>query len=201
MTEPLHFMATALSWALSWSKERVFVVKSEYCKSRYKNKLCLKHKDTFMSHSQLDPNMWHILGAQNVWKNDSLKTMAFIYFLHVFTNILINLFILIGGKCLYNIVMAFAIHWHESPMGAHVPPSWNPSQLPPYLIPLSCPRALAFECPASCFELGLVVYLTYFSAILSYYPTLAFSHIVQKSVLYICVSFAVLHMGPSLLSF
>ena len=49
-----------------------------------------------MSHSQLDPNMWHILGAQNVWKNDSLIKMAFIYFLHVFTIILINLFILIG---------------------------------------------------------------------------------------------------------
>ena len=31
--------------------------------------------------------------------------------------------------------------------------------------------------------------------------TLVFSHVVQKSVLYICVYFAVLHMGSSLLSF
>ena len=42
---------------------------------------------------------------------------------------------------------------------------------------------------------------TCFSAILSNHATLAFSHRVQKSVLYICVSFAVLHIGSSLLSF
>ena len=33
------------------------------------------------------------------------------------------------------------------------------------------------------------------------HPTLAFSHRVQKSVLYICVSFSVLHIGSSLPSF
>ena len=41
---------------------------------------------------------------------------------------------------------------------------------------------------------------TCFNAILSNHPTLAFSHIVQKSVLYICVSLAVSHIG-SLLCF
>ena len=39
------------------------------------------------------------------------------------------------------------------------------------------------------------------NAILSNHPTLAFSHRVQKSVLYICVSFAVLYIGSSLPSF
>ena len=39
---------------------------------------------------------------------------------------------------------------------------------------------------------------TCFSAILSNHPTFSFSHRVQKSVLYICVSFAVLHVGLSL---
>ena len=42
---------------------------------------------------------------------------------------------------------------------------------------------------------------TCFNAIFSNCPTLTFSHMVQKSVLYICVSFAVLHGGLSLLSF
>ena len=42
---------------------------------------------------------------------------------------------------------------------------------------------------------------TCFSAILSDHPTLASSHRVQKSVLYICVSFSVLHVGLSLPSF
>ena len=37
-----------------------------------------------------------------------------------------------------------------------------------------------------------------FNAILSNHPTLIFSHRVQKSVLYICVSFGVLHIGSSL---
>ena len=39
---------------------------------------------------------------------------------------------------------------------------------------------------------------TCFNAVLSNHPTLAFSHRVQKSVLYICVSFAVSHIGSSL---
>jgi len=40
-----------------------------------------------------------------------------------------------------------------------------------------------------------------FNAILSYGPTLAFPHVVQEFVLYICISFAVLHIGSLLLSF
>jgi len=40
-----------------------------------------------------------------------------------------------------------------------------------------------------------------FNAILSNHPTLGFSHNVQNSILYICVSFAVLHIGLSLPSF
>ena len=42
---------------------------------------------------------------------------------------------------------------------------------------------------------------TFLNAILSNYPTLAFSHRVQNTVLYICVSFAVSHIGSSLPSF
>ena len=41
---------------------------------------------------------------------------------------------------------------------------------------------------------------TCLNAILSNHPTLAFSHWVQKSVLYICVSFSALHVGSSVSS-
>ena len=44
-------------------------------------------------------------------------------------------------------------------------------------------------------------YFTCFNAILPYHPTLALSHRVQKTVLYICVSFAISNTGLSLPSF
>ena len=50
-------------------------------------------------------------------------------------------------------------------------------------------------------DLFLIWYYTCFNAILPNHPTLALSHRVQKTVLYICVSFAVSHKGLSLPSF
>ena len=74
--------------------------------------------------------------------------------------------------------------------------------------PSALSQCTGFECSVSCIELGLVICFTYgnihvsmlFSQII---PPLvsATSHRIQKSVLYICVSFAVLHIGSSLPSF
>ena len=53
--------------------------------------------------------------------------------------------ILIGGYLLYNILVVFAIHWHESAMGVHVSPSWTPLPLPPHPIPQGHPSAPALS--------------------------------------------------------
>ena len=80
-----------------------------------------------------------------------------------------------------------------------------PSHLPPHPIPLGLPSAPALSTclmhPAWAGDLFHTWWYTCFNAILSEHPTLAFSHRVQKSVLYICVSFSVLHIGLSLPSF
>ena len=80
-----------------------------------------------------------------------------------------------------------------------------PSHLPLYLIPLGLPSAPA---PSTCLmhptwagDLFHPWKYSCFDAVLLKHPTLAFSHRVQKSVLYICVSFSVLHIGLSLPSF
>ena len=80
-----------------------------------------------------------------------------------------------------------------------------PSHLPLYPIPLGLPSAPG---PSTCLmhptwagDLFHPRLYTCFNAVLLKHPTLAFSHRVQKSVLYICVSFSVLFIGLSLPSF
>ena len=102
--------------------------------------------------------------------------------------------------------IGFAIHQHESATGIHMLPILNP-------YPTSLPVPSLWVIPvhqhqASCIlhwtwtgDSFLIWYYTCFNAILPNHPTLSFSHRVQKTVLYICVSLAVLHTGLLLPSF
>ena len=91
-------------------------------------------------------------------------------------------------------------------MGAHVSSHHEtPSYLPPYAIPLGSPRAPALSALFHAANwhwssiLHMVIY-TFQCYFLKSSP-LTLPHRVQKSVLYICVSFDALHVGSSLLSF
>ena len=88
---------------------------------------------------------------------------------------------------------------------ACVPHPEPPFHLPPHPNPQGHPSAPALSTlpHASNLDWRSISYMYYtcFNAILPNHPTLAFSHRVQKSVLYIYVSFTVSHIGSSLPSF
>ena len=84
-----------------------------------------------------------------------------------------------------------------------VPCPEPPSHLPPHIIPLGHPSAPA---PSILYRTStgnsfLIWYYTCFNVIPPNHPTLSLSHRVQKTVLYIFVSFAISHTGLSLPSF
>ena len=128
------------------------------------------------------------------WLGLSTESEGFIFFnINVFNWRLTTLRYCIG----------FAIHQHESATGIQVFPVLNPppSSLPvPSLSVVSAhqPQASSImhrTCTGYSFHIR---YYTCFSTILPNHPTLVLSHRVQKTVLYICVSFAVSHTGLSL---
>ena len=102
--------------------------------------------------------------------------------------------------------IGFAIHQHESTMGVHVFLILNPS---PTSLPIPSLWVILVHQPqASCIlhwtwtgDSFLIWYYTCFNAILPNHPTLSLSLRVKKTVLCICVSFAVSHTGLSLPSF
>ena len=134
-----------------------------------------------------------------VKKAEHLRIDAFVWL--VFN---INLFILIGVNY-FTILYWFAIHQHESAMGVHVFPILNP---PPTSLPIPSFWVIPVHQPqASCILHrtwtgdSFLIYYTCFKVILPNHPTLSLSHRVQKTVLYMCVSFVVSHTGLSLPSF
>src|SRR5574340_457495 len=86
-----------------------------------------------------------------------------------------------------------------------VPHPEPPSHLPPHTIPLGHPSAPApsFLYPASNLDWRFISYmiLYMFQCHSPKSSPVSLSHSVQKTVLYICVSFAVSHTGLSLPSF
>ena len=102
--------------------------------------------------------------------------------------------------------IGFAIHQHESAMGIHMFPILN---APPTSLPISSLWVIPVQQPqASCIlhrtwtgDSFLIWYYTCFNAIFPNHPTLSLSHRVQKTVLYISVSFAVSYTGLLLPSF
>ena len=125
----------------------------------------------------------------------------FIYFLNI------NLFILIGGKLHKNIVLVLPYININPPRVYTCSPSWN--HLPPPSLPILSLWDIPVHQPrASCIMHQTwtggsfhIWYYTCFNTILPNYPTLTLSHRVQKTVLYICVSFAVSYTGLLLPSF
>ena len=125
----------------------------------------------------------------------------YFYFLTIYHSFIITIYFFTLQYC-----TGFAIHQHESTTGVHVFPSLNP---PPTSLPVPSLWVIPGHQPqASCIlhwtwtgDSFLIWYYTCFNAILPNHPTLSLSHRVQKTVLYICVSFAVTHTGLSLPSF
>ena len=101
---------------------------------------------------------------------------------------------------------AFAIHQYELAKSIHVFPHPEPtSHLPSHSIPLGCPRAPALDALIHASNLHwssvlhMVMYMVQWYPLKSSHPRLL--PLNQKSVFYICVSFAAWHIGLLLLSF
>ena len=117
----------------------------------------------------------------------------------------INLFILTGGSLLYNILLVLTYINMNPPQVYTCSPSWTPLPPPSPYYPSGSSQCTSPKHPVSYIKPGLVIRFIYdiihFTAILPNHPTLTLSHRVQKTVLYICVCFAVSHTGLSLPSF
>ena len=131
-----------------------------------------------------------------------LALFSFQLFIYLFN---LNVFILIGGWIIYNIVSVLPYINMNPPQVYTCSPSWIPLPPPSLYHPAGSSQCTSPKHPVSCIEPGLAIHFLYditrFNAILPNHPPLSLSHRIQKTVLYICVSFAVLHTGLWLPSF
>ena len=139
------------------------------------------------------------LGAQSLshWPTREITWKTFFFF---------NLFFKILFYLTLQYCIGFAIYQNESATGMHVFPILNPppSSLPIpslWVIPVHQPQASSIMHRTWTGNSFHIWYYTYFNAILPNHPTLFLSHRVQKTVLYISVSFAVSYTGLLLPSF
>ena len=122
-------------------------------------------------------------------------------FIYLFFFFLILLFFFL----FYNIVLVLPYSDMNPPWVYMCFPSWIPLPSSSPSHPSGSSQCTRPEHPVSCIEPGPAIRFTYdnvrFNAILPNHPTLTLSHRVQKTVLYICVSFVVSHTGLLLPSF
>ena len=133
------------------------------------------------------------------FKSISSSILSFLFFLNKF--IYFNWRLIALQYCI-----GFAIHQHVSTTGIHVFPTLNP--LPSFLpvpslwvVSVHQPQASSTRHWIWTGDSFHILYYTCFNASLPNHPTLVLSHRVQKTVLYICVSFAISHTWLSLPSF
>ena len=149
-----------------------------------------------------------------MWVRKSTNGFYYVYYFRVWKMVaILNYFLNLYTYYFYIIhffsfftlqyCIGFAIQQHESATGVHVFPILNPppTSLPIpslWVIPVHQPRASSIVHRTWTGISFHTWYFTCFNAILPNHPTLALSHRVQKTVLYICISFAVLHTELSL---
>ena len=125
------------------------------------------------------------------------------FFSHMILSMFLYFYLIFKNKCIYfnwrlitlQYCIGFAIHQHESATGVHVFPILNLPIPSLWVIPVHQPWASCIMHWTWTGDSFHIWSYTCFNVILPNHPTLALSHRVQKTVLYICVSFAVSYTG------